>query len=143
MTRRRSILADLYRRTMSQSGPERTGSGFDHAEMNSLLRSLTPTAEAQDRGLRILKDNLSPKQRAQYEKRGYFIVVGGETGRRYRIFNGCQMNVEQLSKKGRPMRVLCFMPKGDLVMGDVMLAQKMALELFESDALKVAIESPC
>jgi len=38
--------------------------------------------------------------------------------------------------------VLCFMPEGDLVVGDMMLAQKLALELFESEALKVANEMP-
>ena len=67
-------------------------------------------------------------------------VAGGETGRRYRIRNGFQMNVEQLDNKNRPVRVLCFMPEGDLVVGDMMLAQKLALELFESDTLKVANE---
>ena len=36
------------------------------------------------------------------------------------------------------MRLLCFMPKSDLVVGDILLAQKLALELFESDTLKVA-----
>ena len=36
------------------------------------------------------------------------------------------------------MCVLCFAPEGGLVVGDVMLAQKLALELFESDTLKVA-----
>ena len=36
------------------------------------------------------------------------------------------------------MRLLCFMPEGGLVVGDMMLAQKLALELFESDALEVA-----
>ena len=30
------------------------------------------------------------------------------------------------------------MPEGHLVAGDVMLAQKLALELFESDTLKIA-----
>ena len=32
----------------------------------------------------------------------------------------------------------CFFPEGNLVTGDVMLAQKVALELFETDALKIA-----
>ncbi len=110
--------------------------------MHRLLRSLTPTTEARDRGLRLLKENLSPAQRAQYEKRGYFVVVGGETGTRYRIRNGDQLNVEELTKKGRARRILCFIPEGDLVEGDVMLAQKLALELFEPAALKVACEYP-
>ncbi len=30
------------------------------------------------------------------------------------------------------------MPEGDLVLGDMLLAQKLALELFESDTLNVA-----
>ncbi len=45
-----------------------------------------------------------------------------------------------MDEKGRPVRLLCFMPKGGLVVGDMMLAQKLALELFESDTLKVAKE---
>ncbi len=98
--------------------------------------------EAHERGLRLLKQNLSPAQRSQWEEHGYFEVVGGETGRRYRIRTGSQMNIEQLNKKGRAVRLLCFVPAGELVMGDVMLAQKLALELFEKDALKVANEFP-
>jgi hypothetical protein len=37
---------------------------------------------------------------------------------------------------------LCFMPRGKLAEGDIMLAQKLALELFEADALKVAKKIP-
>jgi hypothetical protein len=32
------------------------------------------------------------------------------------------------------VRLLCFMPRGELPVGDIMLAQKMAPELFESEA---------
>jgi hypothetical protein len=142
MTRRSPTLANLLREALSRSDSERLRSGPDTAEMLRLLRALAPTGEAHDRGLKLLKENLSPEQRAQYERRGYFTVVGGETGRRYRIRNGSQMNVEQLSKRGRRTGALCFMPKGNLVDGDVMLAQKLALELFESDALKVANKFP-
>ena len=48
------------------------------------------------------------------------------------------MNVEQFDTKGRLVCRLCFMPEGGLVVGDIMLAQKLALELFESQTLKVA-----
>jgi hypothetical protein len=34
------------------------------------------------------------------------------------------------------------MPEGHLAIGDVMLAQKIALELFENDALKIAHKVP-
>ena len=48
------------------------------------------------------------------------------------------MNVEQLDKNGKRVCLLCFVPEGPLVLGDVMLAQKLALELFEPQALAVA-----
>jgi len=48
------------------------------------------------------------------------------------------MNVEQLDQDGRRARLLCFMPRGGLPVGDIMLAQKIALELFESDTISVA-----
>ena len=52
------------------------------------------------------------------------------------------MNVEHLDQTGRRIRLLCFMPEGHLAVGDVMLAQKIALELFENDALKIAHKVP-
>ena len=52
------------------------------------------------------------------------------------------MNVEELSNNGRRMSLLCFMPKGGLVLADVMLAQKLALELFELEALAIANTCP-
>jgi hypothetical protein len=47
-------------------------------------------------------------------------------------------NVEELDKLGNPIVRYCFIPKGDLVPGDVMLAQKIALETNELAALAVA-----
>ncbi len=93
---------------------------------------------AQERGMRLLKENLSPTQRTQYEKFGYFDVTGGKSGKRYRIRHGRQMNIEQLDRNGRRVCGWCFFPQGSLVAGDIMLAQKAALELFESDALRIA-----
>jgi hypothetical protein len=103
---------------------------------------LAAAREARDRGMRLLIENLSPAQRAQYDESGYFDVTGGETGKRYRITRGRLMNVDEIGKNGNRVRMLCFMPEGVLVLGDVMLAQKLALELFESQALSVANTSP-
>jgi hypothetical protein len=94
--------------------------------------------EAQARGLQLFIENHSASQRDQYENHGYLDVIGRQTGNRYRIWHGSQMNVELLDSKGRCLYRLCFMPRGRLSDGDVMLAQKMALELFEHEALKVA-----
>jgi hypothetical protein len=94
--------------------------------------------KAQERGIQLLKEHLAPLQRKQYEKHGYFDVVGGKTGKRYRIRQGRQMNIEQLDRNGRRVCGWCFYPQGNLVSGDVMLAQKVALEVFEGDALRIA-----
>jgi hypothetical protein len=98
--------------------------------------------EAGERAIQLLTGNLSPAQREQYEMGAYFDVTGGDTGTRYRIRHGCQMNVEELDHKGRLHRLLCFMPEGHLPVGDIMLAQKIALELYESDALRITNRSP-
>ena len=98
--------------------------------------------EAELRGAQLLSDHLSREQRSEYERRGYFHVTGSDTGKRYRIQHGQQMNIEELDERGRRVRVLCFMPEGRVPLGDVLLAQKMALELFEADALRVANQSP-
>ncbi len=103
---------------------------------------MVPVREARGRGMRLLAENLSPAQRAQLEKRGHFDVIGGETRTHYRISLGSQANIRLLDGKGREVRALCFMPRGNLVLGDILLAQKLALELFESDALKVANKFP-
>jgi hypothetical protein len=128
-------LADIF---TSGSASGRFRSRLDRAELRRLWETAAGAGEAEARGMRLLKENLTSTQRIQYDKRGFFEVTGGATGRRYRIRNGTQMNVELLDKKGRAVRVLCFMPRGELVAGDIMLAQKLALELFELDALKVA-----
>src|SRR4051794_26580000 len=85
--------------------------------------------EAESRSRRLLVDNLSDTQRTQFLTRGSFEVMGGDTGKRYRIKSDWQMNVEELDKNDRRTKLLCFMPRGGLPLGDMMLAQKLALEL--------------
>ena len=88
--------------------------------------------------MRLLRQWLSPPQRAQFAEKGYFEVVGGDTGKRYRIYAGAATNVCEVDENGRPTLGLCFLPTGDLPIGDVMLSQKIALESSESRALEVA-----
>jgi len=45
------------------------------------------------------------------------------------------LNVAQLNASGGCVRLLCFEPQGHWPLGDVMLAQKVALELFEAEAI--------
>jgi hypothetical protein len=93
---------------------------------------------AEELGMKLLKENLSPLQCHQYAKSRSFEVVGGTTGRRYRIQHGRLMNIEELDPNGRLVRIWCFSPAGGLVTGDILLAQKLALELFELEALAIA-----
>jgi hypothetical protein len=98
-------------------------------------------SETKVRALTLLKEWLSPEQRACYERFRYFDVVGSDTGKRYRIHDGTQTNIEELSHTGQRVCKWCFVPEGDLVAGDVMLAQKIALETNERGALAVARRS--
>jgi hypothetical protein len=97
---------------------------------------------ATQQGMRLLTDNLSAAQRDQLALFNYFDVIGGDTGTRYRIHFGYLMNVEALDERGSGKRKLCFIPKGRLPVGDSMLAQKIALELFETEAVQVANGQP-
>jgi len=94
--------------------------------------------EREARGLKLLKEWLSPEQVAQYDAKSYFEVTGCHSGKRYRISHGTSMNIHELDGAGRPLAGWCFAPQGHLVAGDVMLAQKIALESDERGALAVA-----
>jgi hypothetical protein len=94
--------------------------------------------DAEKVAFQLLHDVLSPEQRAQYGRNGIFDAIGGQSGKRYRIRAGSQMNVEELNADGCIVRALCFVPKGGLPMGDILLAQKLALELMEEETLRVA-----
>ena len=94
------------------------------------------------RGARLLRDNLSPEQLAAYLKGGSFDVIGGDTGRRYRIYCANLMNIAEFDAHGHCAWTWCFCPEGNLVRGDNMLAQKLALELFETEALAEANRHP-
>ena len=53
-----------------------------------------------------------------------------------------QLVIAQLGAMGEAVMGLCFMPAGGLAMGDVMLAQKIALETCEAEALAKANRFP-
>jgi hypothetical protein len=61
-----------------------------------------------------------------------------DTGTRYRITYRASMNVHQLDPAGRTVARWCFVPEGGLAPGDILLAQKIALETMEREALALA-----
>ena len=119
----RAMLREIWRRTVSLvsecMGDDRRTSAYQ-------------------RGLELLKGNLTSTQLKQFLACRCFEVVGGESGRTYRITLAGPMNVEELNKEGRCVGRLCFLPEGHLVDGDIMLAQKVALEAFEAEVLAIA-----
>ena len=106
--------------------------------LGELYRSYCNENTREDRGLTLLRDWLSPSQREQFDTKGHFDVIGCDSGTRYRIYHGTAMNVNEIDEAGRPKMGWCFFPNGSLVAGDVMLAQKIALETFELNALAIA-----
>jgi hypothetical protein len=94
------------------------------------------------RGLELLMANLTPSQLNEFLRYRRFDVVGGVSGRIYRICLTGARNVEELDQQGRCIGRLCFFPDGELVAGDVVLAQKVALEAFETEVLAIANKSP-
>jgi hypothetical protein len=94
--------------------------------------------DCETRGLKLLREWLSPEQLAQYDANSYFDVTGCDSGKRYRIHHGASMNVHEIDRAGRARVGWCFVPNADLAAGDVMLAQKIALETDERGALAVA-----
>ena len=101
-------------------------------------RELGHADESEARGLKLLREWLSPAQLAQYDAHRYFDVTGCHSGKRYRIRQGTAANVYELDDADRPKAGWCFVPRDCAVAGDVMLAQKLALEMNERDAMAVA-----
>jgi hypothetical protein len=117
------------------------------AEMVHWLRAIqerhqSAAAIREARGITLLHEWLSPQQKAQFDASRSFDVVGSHTGKRYRISLGRGTNVQEVDDTGRPVMGWCFVPSGDLVPGDVILAQKVALETDERGALAVANRFP-
>jgi hypothetical protein len=93
---------------------------------------------AEQRAYDLLASHLTAGQNAQFTTLGRFDVIGSDTNRLYIIRNATTMNIDELDCRGQCIKRWCFGPKGNLPQGDVLLAQKLALECFESAALAEA-----
>nr|WP_080663644.1 hypothetical protein [Bradyrhizobium elkanii] len=106
--------------------------------LRQLYRAFVRENSPEGKGRTLLRQWLTPAQRRQFEEQGYFDVVGCTTRRRYRVQYGSVANVQEISFEEQSGGILCFAPEGHLVPGDVMLAQKIALETDELGTLAVA-----
>ncbi len=103
----------------------------------AIERTRAPTSEAEQKAHALLRAWLSPEQAQQYDSQTDFEVIGSDTGTRYRIRHGQMINIDQLDPAGKKVCVWCFVPEGNLAPSDCMLAQKVALETFETKALSI------
>jgi hypothetical protein len=95
------------------------------------------TPSPTERATTLLLENLTQAQLRQYASHRTFDVIGGQSGRRYRLWHRTMQNIEEFDAGGHRRCIWCFHPIG-LDLADVLLAQKTALELFEYDALRIA-----
>jgi hypothetical protein len=93
-------------------------------------------AEAKARSFALLRAWLSPVQLAEFEKTGgKSFTVTGSQGTRWRISTGL---TAELADDGAVVALWCFGPQGELPIGDVMLARKIALETDEAGTRAIA-----
>jgi hypothetical protein len=94
--------------------------------------------QTEEKSIALLRSWLTPEQLKQWTRGREFEVTGCDTGNRYRITDSTSSNVLQLNPSGHAVAKWCFTPKGNLAIGDVLLAQKIALETMERQVLAVA-----
>ena len=131
---RSPLLADLdENRAFLEGWSQRVLSTMFYVEQQSGTAEERQAADA--RAEALLRSWLTPDQLKDLDAHGYFHVIGNETGKRYRILRGRQMNVIELGDGDRPVVGRCFLPAGRLAQGDIMLGQKISLETRERKAL--------
>ena len=96
---------------------------------------------ASQKSLRLLKEWLSEEQLAEFNESETFHVIGGDTGTKYKLHPYMSFGVYQFNQDNLVCR-WCFSPAGVGAIGDIMLAQKIALERYELEALKAANVAP-
>lgn len=119
------------------------GAGGGHPEpgggpMLARMRTGWFRTAADLRAYDLLKEHLTPQQQKHFDAYGCFDVVGSRSHKRYRIRIGTVFNVDEYAADGQYSRSWCFGPVGNLPIGDVLLAQKLALESSEEETLSVA-----
>jgi hypothetical protein len=95
---------------------------------------------ANERARGLLLEHLTPEQRTTFEQNKWFVVVGGKTGKKYRIRDKGDLvaNVDALDGERVTHRLCAHAPSGSIPLGDQLLAQKITLEFDEDEFLRKA-----
>lgn len=91
------------------------------------------------RAWRLLMDNISKKQRIEFEKHGHITCVGSNTGDKYKVTTDRQMNIFPLTGNLAARFKLCAVTiDPDIPVYDQMLGQIKMIEQDEESFLKIA-----
>lgn len=110
---------------------------FAFTETIALPPETTEREEALARSRQTLYEHLTPQQCADFDHYGWFAVTGNHTGTRFRIEAKPNMNIYQL-RGDQPVERWCFIPEDPLPLYDIMLMQKLCIELDERDTMRAA-----
>lgn len=83
--------------------------------------------EAPKRAEKLLLENLTEEQRADYKRERCFIATS-PCGRRFRISYGKSQNIDEIDKSGYPTRNWCIHTSLECPTEDHLLAQKLIIE---------------
>lgn len=119
--------------------------GAEGAQIGATLRVRLPSdfavvsdlVRAHKRSMELLESWLSEEQLASLQERQTFEVVGGTSGRRYRLHQKYSFGIEILEGPDAG-DLLCVVPQGASALGDILLAQKIGLETNERATLQRA-----
>jgi hypothetical protein len=94
--------------------------------------------QAEEKASALLRSWLTAEQMKDWDARSEFDVLGSNSRTRYRIRRASAMNIDEVDSSGHVAAQWCFAPRGNLPLGDIMLAQKIALETMEENTLALA-----
>jgi hypothetical protein len=93
---------------------------------------------AADQAMRLLRDNLSPKQIKALDKHGWFLVEGGKSKKTYRIRNDSYTgNIYELDGDKEVAR-FCVHAHSEIPLGDQLLAQAISIQWDEDHIISKA-----
>lgn len=95
---------------------------------------------AEEKARKLLVENLSLRQRLEFEKHGHFVVEGKQ--HRFRIRKGGVGNVDVVDREGKIVHRLCAHARIHVPDHDNMLIQKLLLEDDEDAFVKIANRHP-
>lgn len=104
----------------------------------AILKAHAP--DAQERAQELLLAHLTPEQRSTFKKNGWFVVVGGRSGKRYRIAanDNLAANIYVLDGEAVSHRLCAHCDLKTVPLADHLLAQKITLETAEDEFLSRA-----